>query len=430
MRILENSVDLVTLFFSSLLIGNTIIPIDPRKGKTEREEILNQFSKKKIISSKNNSVHDSFIEIDKLKDQFHKSSIKDLEIFDHVDFEKNFLITFTSGTSGTQKGVIHSFRNLIQSALSFNQKFDFGKSNRFLHNFSMTYMAGILNLIVLPLVSKSQIILAEQTTGVNIANFWNTVKKFSANTFWLNPTMLELMLILDRSDEGKKYVKNEKITICVATAPLNASTKKRFEQKYDVKTFESYGLSETLFISTNFPYNDKLSSVGKILENVKLKFSENEILVNLPWKFLGYHNLVTEEFFDESYFLTGDLGSIDENGFLSLIGRKKEIIIKGGINISPRKIEDFIKELKILDEVVILGFPSKLLGEKIVCVGLISKNDLDFLKKSINRQILEKLGRDYCVDEFVSLDKIPKNLNGKIDKIKIQRILEEKINDS
>ncbi len=429
--ILDNSIELAIFYFSSLLLGLVAIPIDPYRGSDEIKEILNQFNNKKIICDEK-FVNDfpSSIKLDKLIENKKKFGFFDsLAIFKNVDFEKTFLITFTSGTSGKQKGVMHSFNNLFQSANAFGKRFDFGNGDIFLHNLPMTYMAGILNLLILPLISKSQIVITERTSVSNISKFWNIAIKFSANVFWLIPTMLELLIKLDRGTDGINYTKNNKITICVGTSSLNSTTKEYFEKKYNIEVFESYGLSETLFVSTNFLGNNKKSSVGKLLEKVDLNFLNAEICIKVPWMFSGYYNLDKQNFFKDDFYLSGDLGNIDGD-FLYIVGRNKDIIIKGGINISPRTIEEIINKTNIFSEIVILGFPSRLFGEKIICFGVLEKIITETEKKSLNKQIIAKLGINYSIDEFVFVKELPKNLNGKIDKLKIRQIFGQKINDS
>jgi long-chain acyl-CoA synthetase len=102
-------------------------------------------------------------------------------------------------------------------------------------------------------------------------------------------------------------------------------------------------------------------------------------------------------------------------------GRKKDLIIKGGINISPKKLEDFITDKKIFQECVVLGFPDKVLGEKTVCFILSIENN-DNVKKKLNKKIIDELGKDYHIDEFMELVEIPKTVNGKINKPQIREL--------
>lgn len=432
--LLPNSFDLVVLYFASLLMNLVVAPIDPNKGEDEINDIISAVDYKYIICD--NTGDNSFprkLELKDLKDGIYKNifaaTASDLDIFDSIDYDRLFLISFTSGSTGIPKGVMNSFNNLVLTALAFNDRFNFNSRNTFLHNLPMTYMAGILNLIILPFISGSRIVIGERFNVSNIARFWNIPIKHSVNTFWFTPTIISLLLKMDRGMEGISYAGKTKIVGCVGTAPLNNQLKKEFEHKYGISLYESYGLSELLFVSTNSPGRPEIeNSVGELLEGVEIAFDEdNEILIKVPWMFLGYSNVETESYFVDTKYRTGDIGMLDENGLLHITGRKKDLIIRGGINISPRKIENFIGEFNIFEEYVIIGCKDTILGEKVVCFftprePVFSDNAV----KELNREVIRKLGRDYCIDEFVKLNEIPKNLNGKIDKLKIKELYEGK----
>lgn len=431
--IMTNSIELVVLYFASLLIELTVIPIDPNKGKNEIEKILSLVNYNGIIFNTldlefgNNKIKsDIFTNI-----LFEKrpSDYNELEIFSKIDYERVYLITFTSGTTGAPKGVMHSFANLVRSAFAFNKRFLFNEKSIFYHNLPMSYMAGILNLLVLPFICGSKIIIDERFEISKIRNFWQLPIKYNANTFWFIPTVLALLLKLDRGNDGIEYARNNKITGCVGTAPLNNQVKTAFQEKYNIQLYESYGLSETLFISTNYSKNDIPKSTGKLLDGVSITFSEeNEIEVSVPWMFLGYVNQERNSFFRDEKYLTGDIGEIKE-GFLFITDRKKDLIIRGGVNISPKKIEDFIGESGIFEEGTVLGYEDRYLGERTVCFFVKKDKYSEEMKKKLNLQIIESIGKDYHIDEFVRVDNIPKNLNGKIDKPKIREIYKLKLND-
>jgi len=200
--LMTNCLDLVVLYFTSLIMNLTVVPIDPKKGEDEIKEILSQVNYKIIFCDvKNFNFLSRKIEINKFNENFYKdreTSINQLKIFNDVDCSKLFLISFTSGSTGVPKGVVHSFKNLVLSAIAFNKRFNFGKENIFYHNLPMTYMAGILNLIILPFISESKIVIGEKFNVMNIANFWEIPIKYSVNTFWFIPTIITLLLKLDR----------------------------------------------------------------------------------------------------------------------------------------------------------------------------------------------------------------------------------------
>jgi len=433
--LMPNSLDLVILYFACLFMQITIVPVDPNKGEDEIREILSLINYKYIICDTQDIYSkEKQLAINELKEDFYRkreNSINELNNFYNIDYNKLFIITFTSGSTGIPKGVMHSFNNLILSADAFWEKFNFGKENMFYHNLPMTYMAGIINLVILPLISNSKIVIGERFNISNIMRFWDIPIKYSVNTFWFIPTVISLLMKLDRGTKGIDYAKEAEIIGCVGTAHLNNQLKRSFEERYKIPLYESYGLSETLFVTTNYPEMQVLeNSVGQVLEGVELDFDEDdEILIDVPWMFLGYSNIEMDSYLKDGKFKSGDLGKFDKNGFLEITGRKKDLIIRGGINISPKKIEDFISKFNIFEDKVILGFEDIYIGEKIVCFFIPDKEFFSESKKrELNNEITKKLGKDYCIDEFVKMAEFPKNINGKIDKLKIKEIYKVKMN--
>ncbi len=419
--ILNNSIELIALFFVAALLKITLICIDPSRGSDEILKMSTiQKSKFYLIDDKHQNFDIPETEI--FSNIFQKNtnlniSISDLDLFNDLNYERLFTITFTSGSTGIPKGVMHNLNNYLKSSLLFNKRFNFSKNNIFYHNLPLSYIGGILNLLFLPFFSKSKIVLDEQFNISKVSNFWNNPVQYSVNTFWFTPTELSLLLKLDRGNLGIEYCKNKKIVGLVGTASLREEIKTNFEKKYDVKLFESYCLSETFFVTTNYLNNDQANHTGPLLDDVKVSFtSDNEILLNTPSMFLGYLGLSNDEFFNNNgFYISGDLGKLNNNS-LQILGRKKDLIIKGGMNISPKRIEDFIIGLKIFDEVAILGIEEYYMGEKIVCFYTSEEPNLNNEIKLINNQIVQKLGLYFKIDEFIKLKILPKTPSGKINK--------------
>ncbi|MFC1894517.1 class I adenylate-forming enzyme family protein, partial [Candidatus Dependentiae bacterium] len=416
--LMENSIDFIAIYFASLLINLRVVPIDPLKGKHEIKSMLKAYDLKNIFSNIDDCCKVfNAININDKKKCFYtnvSNNKTSLKFLNKIDFDLPYLVSFTTGSTGISKGVIHSFNNLCKSALAFNEFFRFNCNNIFYHNLPMSYMAGILNLVILPLLAGSKIVIGPRFNFSRIMNFWDIPIKYLVNTFWFVPTELSLLLSLDRGVQGVEYCKNKKIIGCVGTAPLPKETKINCEDRYGIKLYESYGLSETLFVSTNSPLDgDRIDSVGKVLRGIDLSISEkSEIIIFADWVFLGYLNKPSSK-----KFKTGDLGFIDRDGFLHITDRIKNLVIKGGVNISPIKLETYIRNFNFFRELVVVGLPDKILGEKLACFCVPEKNiDLVF-KKIINSKINSDLGADYKIDEFIEIAKIPKNINGKIDRV-------------
>lgn len=432
MFILENSIDLVFLYFAGLLYDITLIPVDPQKGQNEIQKISEYESNAWILHDiKFDIQSNKMIELEsfksklnfKLLEHFNKSDL--MNEVSHIDLDRDYLVMFTSGTSGEPKGVVHSFRNLLTTALAFSDKFGFDSNNIFYQNMPMTYMAGFLNQMIIPFITGGKIIIGNRFSISEVMHFWKYPIKYGVNTFWFNPTMLSLLTKLDRSDEGVRYTKSKKIIGCVGTAPLYDEVKEHFESKYSITLYQSYGLSELLFISTNFPLkSQKENCVGDLLDGVEIKIAEDdEILVKVPWVFKGYTNLSTKPFFENEFYKTGDVGMLLEDNSLVIKDRKKDIIIRGGINLSPRNIELLLSDMHLFSDFAITSAKDQTIVEKIICY-YVSENKITSEKMQINTELSSKLGSAYKIDEFILIDEIPKNINGKVDKKKLQELYE------
>jgi acyl-CoA synthetase (AMP-forming)/AMP-acid ligase II len=203
----------------------------------------------------------------------------------------------------------------------------------------------------------------------------------------------------------------------VGTAPFHEQLKKKFKKKFNVRCLESYGSSEMLLVSTNL-INKSFGS-GKILNGIRIKKDRNKnLLISSPFKFFGYlkkNRLI--EINKDRYFNSGDTFK-KRNQFIKIIGRTKEIIIKEGINISPKQIEDEFLKIKFVDEVGVIGVKHSLYGEvPVAFVKLNKKIDTDYIIKNLKKKLSEKL----IPEEIISVNEIPKNRIGKIDKNKLKK---------
>lgn len=405
---MENSVELLLVYFASLLYQITVIPVDPEKSKDEIMAIRNIHSGAIYLDS------DSFSSL-----QIRNSS-KMKQSFREIDYDRPFLITYTSGSTGKPKGVKHSAGNLFLSAAAFGDSMQYGSHTILAHVMPMTYMAGILNSIFLPFVMGGKIVVFPRFNMKSAFCFWNTVVKYGVNTFWLSPTMLRIMDIIDTKGAYKEYLQKVKAVISVGTAPLYQDLRDKVENKYDIRLYQSYGLSETLFLTTESIQEEKSrNSVGRLLEGVDLRLGEDtEIQVSVPWMFLGYVDCSEQTGISDNYYRTGDLGFIRDD-CLFINGRKKDLMIRGGFNINPNDMEVCLQKVEGIIENVVLSCVRN--GEEriVCCYTGSTKQELHVL----NRLLEKELGKHYRLDSLIEFDEIPKNLNGKADKPKLREML-------
>jgi len=249
-------------------------------------------------------------------------------------------------------------------------------------------------------------------------SFFDTASSTNVNVFWFTPTMLKM---LSKMCSGP-YDGSTSPIGCVATEPLSATLQSEFESEFDIKLYETYGLSETLFITTEYPgYPDNGEGVGPALPDVELNVErDGEVSVTSPWTFLGYIDQ-SEVSTQNHTFHTGDAGEI-RGETLHITGRKKNLIVRNGINISPERIEDVLEESEQIDEAVVVGRTDDDLGEKVI--GVVSAvNSLD--RKQVQQRVIQQLGSDHRLDRLIEVSSLPTTEEGTLDHEKIDHILED-----
>ena len=413
----ENDLCMFVLFFSAMLSNTTIVPVDPRKSEKEIDLILSDNRDALIIRDE-----------DLLCDFSADASTGEAGLIakiNAIDLEKLYSITYTSGSTGHPKGVRHSLNNLFGSGLSFAALTGLTEKNTMCHVMPMSYMAGILNTILMPFICGCRIAILPRFDVMSAIRFWKSVETKKIDSFWLSPTMLNMIMTVDRRRTAKEYLGTIEPLFFIGTAPLFENTRNDFENGYDVKLLQSYGLSETLFLSAEVPGRIRdTRSVGYLLPEVSATFDDaGEIKIDVPWMYMGYTNEPTEDYFEGSRYLTGDLG-YEKDGMLYITGRKKDLIIKGGMNISPKQIEDTVSKHDAIMECSVSGVTVHE-EERIIC-WYVSRRSDEGIEAQINRMIETDIGKHCRIDEFIKVGEIPKNLNGKSDK---NRLVSEYKND-
>ena len=451
--ILENSSVCVKIYFGCLYAGMVIVPINPSLNKQEIQHIIlhslskcviiNHDTNQKIDNKKMNKKGILILDFNESKDsqvnlKCNEDSleiIQDFIPFDDTVEDDDLCIVYSAGTTGDPKAVVHSIKDLVMNAQEFGKLFAIDNKNIFYNMLSLTYLGGFYNLLILPYVLNSSVVLTQSFDPKLSLNFWEPIIRNNVNTLWLVPSIMSILLEMDRSVDGKKYCKKNIKLALVGTAPLPIQLRRDFEKQYDIKICENYGLSETLFISSETQQHNKYGSVGKLLPGVEIKIvdrnrtllptdQEGEILVKTPYLIREYHDITEEsrqKFSNKIWFATGDLGKLDHDGFLYITGRKKDLIIRGGINISPASIENAIHTHENVLECAVVGIPHKIQGEEIIAVVRLDKTG-NF--SAIKDELIEICKNDLSAIELPSriimLSEFPHATYGKIQKNKIK----------
>ena len=285
----------------------------------------------------------------------------------------------------------------------------------------MGYMAGFLNSILCPLLAKSNLFLIKNYNINTSMKFFELLKNYEINYFWATPSLIDFLNKLNCNRNLLKKIRSSLKMIFVGTAPFPKKLNNDFYKKLKVKCLEIYGSTEQLLISSN-TLNFKIHKSGKILPNIKYEITkQNELIINSKFTFDGYLKKFDEvEERKNNIFNTGDLGKIDKKNYLEIIGRKKNIIIKNGVNYSPKYYEEKIENFRSVNRVIVLGVSDKSLNQKIYVI-------IELKKEKLKLQLLEKKIKTSFkeIDDVIFLNKIPLTNIGKPDINQLNKIIKK-----
>ncbi len=288
----------------------------------------------------------------------------------------------TGGTTGTPKLAPHTHANEIYNCYQMMCGLEIDGNSRALCGLPLFHVNGVFVTGLAPWMMGAEVILATAAgyrTPEVIANFWGLVEKYQITFFSCVPTILSALLEIPSEDYDLSSLD---VALCGA-APLATELFRKFEEKTGIVLIEGYGQTEgTCASSANPKYGDRrIGSVGLPLPYMKVRIVDvdedgnylrdcdtNEsgvIAISGPNVFQGYKQPVQNEgqWIEEGWFNTGDLGRLDEDGYLWLTGRSKDLIIRGGHNIDPQMIEEAYYKRDDIAEAVAIGKPDKRVGE-------------------------------------------------------------------
>ena len=336
--------------------------------------------------------------------------------------EDTAVILYTSGTTGNPKGVVLTHRNIVSNAISGR-----GADN--------VTRVGDVQLAVLPLahaygIVASNVAYLSGVTLVMLPRFDTTavlsaIERHRVMGFAAVPAMLVALLYTPDAD---KY-DTSSLQYCVSgSAPLPVAVLEGFEQKFGCRILEGYGLSEASAVLTGHGVNmlRKPGSVGKPTQGIEvLVVDENdqpvpvgeigEVIARGPNIMKGYYNMPeeTEAALRNGWLYTGDMGRFDEDGYLYIVERKKDLIIRGGLNIYPRDVEEVLNSHPAVIEAAVVGVPSERMGEEVKAFVVLSAAvDAETLKAYCR----EALANYKTPSEIEFVNSLPRNAVGKIDK--------------
>jgi malonyl-CoA/methylmalonyl-CoA synthetase len=282
-------------------------------------------------------------------------------ILDSASPESPALIGYTSGTTGSPKGAVLTHANLLAGSQSVGLAWRWTASDRLVLALPLFHAHGLcVGLHGTLLAGASAVLLPRFELDAVL----DAASAHDASLFFGVPTMYH------RLAQSPRVAELGRLRLCVSgSAALPAELHRALAERGGQQVLERYGMTETLMNVSN-PYDGerRAGSVGFPLPGVELRLSdgeEGEIQLRGPNVFAGYweRSQATAESFTDGWFRTGDLARLDPDGYLHILGRSKELIISGGLNVYPREVEDVLLDHPDVAEVAVVGTPSDEWGE-------------------------------------------------------------------
>ena len=427
---LEKSIFSFALYISTIRAGGIFIPVNTDYTASEIEYFIDN-SKPYIFISNDKSIEE--VQNKNLKTfslnndgsgNFNKNVRTQKTSFQPVKRKKDDIasILYTSGTTGRSKGAMLSHNNLFSNTKELLRIWKFNENDVLLHALPIYHIHGLFVACNLCLLSGAKIHFIKKFQTEKVIEYLpKSTVMMGVPTFYTR--------LIESNKLNVQITKNIRVFIS-GSAPLLSETHKEFESLTGHKILERYGMTETNMNTSN-PYDGerRAGTVGFPLPGIKIRITDTEknhkmasekigmIEIKGENIFEGYWKMsdkTKESFTDDGYFVTGDLGKFSSDGYLSIIGRNKDLIISGGLNIYPKEIEVVIDGINNVKETAVIGVTHKDFGEAVVAVVVADREKIS--ESSIMEIVQTKLAKFKQPKKIIFVNALPRNAMGKVQK--------------
>ncbi len=434
----DKSVEVLMLYLAVLRAGHVYLPLNTAYQATELKYFIGNAEPAVVVCAKRN-----FPWISKLafaagvKNVFTLDADRSGTLLDRATFMSDehavaersaddlAAILYTSGTTGRSKGAMLTHGNLSSNARVLEDYWGWQADDVLIHALPIFHVHGLFVAIHGALISGSKMLWFEKFDPRA------TVREMARATVMMGvPTLYVRMLA--ESALTKQAASNMRLFVA-GSAPLLPETFDAWRQRTGHTIVERYGMSETVMLTSN-AYHAKdgerrAGTVGKPLPGVQLRIHDDkghacrtgdigQIEVKGPNVFKGYWRMpekTAEEFTTDLWFKTGDVGKVDEQGVVSIVGRSKDLIISGGYNVYPAEIEGYLNEQPGVAESAVVGVPHPDFGEAVVAV-VIAKAGATLDASVLIAAMKTKIAAFKVPKRVFISAELPRNQMGKVQK--------------
>jgi malonyl-CoA/methylmalonyl-CoA synthetase len=421
---LPNRVEYIDLFLACTRLGVVAVPINVLYRDRERAHILSDSTPRAVIVSDAETWDGSSDAwaVDELA-QAAARRPADATAVD-LDATAPAALIYTSGTTGPAKGAIITHGNLAANTTTLVEAWRFTASDRLFLALPLFHVHGLGNGLHCWLASGCRLRLLERFDHASAAA---AMLDFRTTVFFGVPTMY--VRLLDTDGELAARI-GERMRLCVSgSAPLPAHVLEAFERRFGQRILERYGMTETLMTLGN-PYDGerRAGTVGFPFAGVSIRIvdergadvadeQEGELLVRSPMLFAGYWNRpdATAAAMEGGWFHTGDIAERARDGYITLRGRRSDVVISGGFNIYPREIEELLVEHPTVAEAAVVGAADPVRGEVPVAFVVPRPGTVP------DPETLSAFCRDHLASfktprRVIVVDRLPRTALGKVQK--------------
>ncbi len=449
--LLENSPEFIIAFFAITKCGAIAVPLNIFLKKDEIRYILNDCKASYLITANSfdSSVNGLQNEIESLKSilAFEETSfasldmdklqynVSDENLNTEIDKEDIAVLIYTSGTTGNPKGAMLTHKNLLSNCDGCLEAFKVKSKDKFLLFLPMFHSYAFTTCVLLPLYSSASIIILRSVMEIKKKSF-KKILIYKRPTFFLGvPQVYSALAKAKMPGWFIKFVYPVRLHVS-GGAPLPEEILKNFNEKFKRPIIEGYGLSEASpVVSVNRLKRQKPYSVGLPLKDIEVKIVNEdevevpigevgELIIKGPNVMKGYWNMkyATDETIKNGWLFTGDLAKVDEEGFIYIVDRKKDLIIVKGMNVYPREIEELLYLHEKIEAAAVIGVKDSASGE-VPAAYIMPKENQTLEEKELKEYLKQHLANYKIPKYFHIVDELPMTATGKV----LKRVLKEKI---
>ncbi|MFJ9712872.1 class I adenylate-forming enzyme family protein [Streptomyces sp. NPDC101234] len=423
---LTNRVEFVLLLFAGWRLGAVITPVNPSMTDVEVSRQLDDSGAALLVLEDEAAVVTNGVATLAVGELYEEAAGWNRDPL--LDSSALALLIYTSGTTGVPKGVMLDHANIDAMAEMGRASLEVGPADRCLLILPLFHVNGIVVSILMSLLAGASVVIAGR---FDPRTFFDLVEQQRPTFFSAVPTIFNMLAALPT--DVRPDTSSLRFAVCGA-APASQELLTRFESRYGFPLVEGYGLSEGTCGSTINPIAGprRAGTVGLPFPGQEIRIVDadgeevnsgldGEVIVrgaNVMRGYLGRPDETARVIVD-SWLHTGDVGHLDADGYLTLVGRSKDMIIRGGENIYPKEIEDVLAGDPSVLEAAVIGVPDEKWGEVVVAyVQPRPGRTVDLT--SLEERCARSLTRYKRPTSFLVANAIPKNAVGKIDKASLR----------